>query len=172
MATGSTERGPWSLAPKQLLWKLSDSARQFRERKVLTPQAALGRKGEDLAHRYLQSSGFTVLARNYRPAGGEVEVDIVARDGEILVFVEVKTRTSADFGNPDRAIDEEKQRNIARAARAYANRAGVAWNQVRFDTISIVLNQPPSLVHNQDVFFHGRSIEGLSGTTERAVELS
>ena len=158
MATGSTERGPWSLSPKQLLWKLSDSARQVREQQMLTPDAALGRKGEDLAHRYLRSSGFAVLARNYRPAGGEAEIDIVARDGQILVFVEVKTRSSAEFGSPDRAIDLDKQKNIARAARAYANRAGVPWNEVRFDTISIVFTQPPSLVHNQDAFFDGRAI--------------
>jgi putative endonuclease len=157
MATGSTEGSSWSLDPKQLLWKLSDSARQFRERHTLTPKAATGRRGEDLAHRYLRSSGFTVLARNYRPAGGEAEVDIVARDGEIVVFVEVKTRTSSEFGDPDRAIDEAKRKNIVKAARAYSTRSGLAWSQIRFDTVSIVLTQPPSIVHNQDVFFDGRA---------------
>lgn len=158
MAAGSTERGPWSIAPKQLLWKLSDSARQFRERHTLTPQAALGRRGEDLAHRYLRSSGFTIIARNYRPSGGEAEVDIVARDNGIVVFVEVKSRRSSDFGSPDRAIDDAKQKNILKAARAYCTRAGLGWNQVRFDTVAIVFTQPPSIVHSQDVFFDGRAI--------------
>lgn len=158
MATGSTERGSWSVTPKQLLWKLSDSARQMRERQMLSPQAALGRRGEDLAHRYLRSSGLTVLARNYRPSGGEAEVDIVARDGDIVVFVEVKTRSRDDFGSPDRAIDDEKRSNIVKAARAYATRAGLTWSQVRFDTVAIVMTEPPSLVHNQDVFFDGRAI--------------
>ncbi len=158
MALGSSEKGGWSITPKQLLWKLSDSARERRERQTLTPDAALGKRGENLAHRYLRNCGFLVLARNYRPAGGEAEVDIVARDKDITVFVEVKTRSRADFGSPDRAIDEAKQRNIAKAARAYCTRAGIGWNQVRFDTIAIVLSEPPSIVHNQDAFFNGRAI--------------
>ena len=158
MATGSGQKLLGFVQPKQLLWKLSDSARQFRERHTLSPDAALGRRGEDLAHRYLRGAGFIVLARNYRPAGGESEVDIVARDGDTLVFVEVKSRSSADFGSPERAIGEEKQKHIVRAARRYAARAGIEWNQVRFDTISIVFTQPPSIVHQQDAFFEGRAI--------------
>ena len=100
----------------------------------------------------------TILARNYRPGGGESEVDIVARDGAVVVFVEVKSRRTADFGSPDRAIDSGKRKNIVRAARAFATRAGVDWNQVRFDTVSIVFTQPPSIVHQQDAFFEGRAI--------------
>lgn len=132
-------------------------ARQFRERRTLTPDAALGRRGEDLAHRYLRNAGFRVVARNYRPNDGDAEVDIVARDGETLVFVEVKTRTSAEFGSPERSIGDEKQKNIVRAARSYVSRAGIQWNQVRFDTISVVFTDPPSLVHQQDAFFNGRA---------------
>ena len=141
-----------------MLWKLSDSARQLRQRQTLSPDAALGRRGEDLAHRYLRRKGLTILARNYRPSGGETEVDMVARDGEIVVFIEVKSRSTADFGAPDRAIDGDKQKNIVRAARAYATRAGLEWNQVRFDIISIVFTKPPSIVHQQDAFFDGRAI--------------
>jgi len=99
-----------------------------------------------------------VLARNYRPDGGDSEIDIVARDGRIIVFVEVKSRTSAEFGSPDRAIDREKQKHILRAARAYATRAGIEWNEVRFDTISILFTNPPSIFHQQDAFFNGRAI--------------
>ncbi len=157
MATGSRENSTWTVAPRQLLWKVSDAARQFRERRSLTPEAALGRRGEDYAHRYLRRAGFTVLARNYRPGGGEAEVDIVARDGDVVVFVEVKSRKSAEFGMPDRAIDTEKQRNITRAARSYASKAGIPWDKVRFDTISIVFTEPPSIVHHQDAFFEGRA---------------
>ena len=102
-------------------------------------------------------AGLLVLARNYRPGGGEAEVDIVARDGDIVVFVEVKSRRSAEFGAPDRAIDSAKQRNIIRAARSYATKAGIPWNQVRFDTVSIVFTEPPSIVHHQDAFFEGRA---------------
>jgi putative endonuclease len=140
-----------------LLWKLSDAARQFRERRTLTPEAALGRRGEDLAHRYLRSAGLRVMARNYRPNAGDSEVDIIARDGDTVVFVEVKSRTSSEFGSPERAIDAEKQKHIIRAARSYATRAGIAWNQVRFDTISITFSEPPAIVHQQDAFFEGRA---------------
>jgi putative endonuclease len=146
------------VSPRQLLWKLSDSARQFRHRQILSPDAALGRRGEDLAHRYLRTKGLSVLARNYRPDGGDSEVDIVARDGGVLVFVEVKSRTSTEFGSPDRAIGHEKQKNIVRAARAFATRAGIEWSEVRFDTISIVFTKPPSIFHQRDAFFDGRAM--------------
>ena len=157
MAAGSREKSTWTVTRRQLLWKVSDAARQFRERRVLTPEAALGRKGEDYAHRYLRRAGFTILARNYRPGGGEAEVDIVARDGDIVVFVDVKSRRSSEFGAPDRAIDTTKQRNITRAARSYATKAGIPWNQVRFDTVSVVFTEPPSIIHHQDAFFDGRA---------------
>ena len=137
---------------------MSDAARQYRQNHILTPTAALGHRGEDLAHRFLQQSGFTVICRNYRTGSGDAEIDIVARDKGVLVFVEVKSRVSAEFGAPDRAIDPQKQKNILRAARSYVTRAGANWNEVRFDTISIVFTAPPSIVHHQDVFFSGRVI--------------
>ncbi len=84
-----------------------------------------------------------------------MEADIVARQGETLVFVEVKTRASEDFGSPDRAIGAEKQKNIIRAARAYVTRAGIDWSHVRFDTISVVMTDPPSLTHEKDAFSPG-----------------
>src|SRR5579875_39169 len=114
MAVTSSESARWSVQPRQLLWKLSDGVRQWRQRQTLTPEAALGRRGEDLAHRYLRSAGLTVIARNYR-AGKDSEIDIVARSGNVTVFVEVKARRSEEFGAPDRAIDQEKQKHIVRA---------------------------------------------------------
>lgn len=99
-----------------------------------------------------------MVARNYRPAGGEVEADIVARHGGIVVFVEVKSRASGDFGSPDRAVGSDKQKNIVRAARAYATRAGIEWNEVRFDIISIIFTDPPSITHLKDAFFEGRTV--------------
>ncbi len=158
MAARGSQAAKWSIAPRQLLWKLSDAARHVRETQTLTPDAALGRRGEDLAHRYLRSKGLTILSRNYRPGGGDAEIDIVARDGNITVFVEVKTRSSAEYGSPDRAIGSEKEKHILRAARAFATRAGIEWDEVRFDTISIVFTKPPSIVHQQDAFFEGRAV--------------
>ena len=86
-------------------------------------------------------------------------MDIVARDGDITVFVEVKSRSTDDFGSPDRAIDEEKRRHITSAARSYATRAGIAWSNVRFDVITVIMSAPPSITHHQDVFFQGRARE-------------
>ena len=74
------------------------------------------------------------------------------------MFIEVKSRSSTEFGSPERAIDGEKQKRIARAARSYATRAGVEWSKVRFDTVSIVFTNPPSIVHQQDAFFAGRAV--------------
>jgi putative endonuclease len=152
METGSNQGRKWALKPAQLLWKLSDRTRQFRQSQTLSPTAALGKRGEDLAHRYLERAGFKVVARNYKP-GPDSEVDIVARLGELLVFVEVKTRTSDQHSAPERNIDEDKERHILRAARAFATRAGIDWDKVRFDIISIVMNNPPTIAHYQDAFY-------------------
>lgn len=133
------------------LRRLADRAR-FRARlRRGSAAAALGAYGEDLAHRYLQSCGFTVVARNYRMAGGGAEADLVAREGEALVFVEVKTRTSEDCGAPERAIGIEKQRHMVRAALDYARRADIGWRQIRFDIVSVVAGDPPSITHLRDV---------------------
>ena len=99
-----------------------------------------GRVGEDLAHRYLRRQGCTIVARNYRTRSGSGEIDLVAWQGGTLVFVEVKTRDSQEFGAPDRAVDADKERHLRTAARDYARRAGVEWERTRFDVVSVVLN--------------------------------
>ena len=101
-----------------------------------------GRMGEDLAHRYLRRHGCTVVARNYRARSGSGEIDLVAWHGKTLVFVEVKTRASDEFGAPDRAVDAEKQANVERAARDYARRTNIDWEKTRFDIVSVVLDDP------------------------------
>jgi putative endonuclease len=147
-----------TLKTSQLLWKkLSEAARHFKRRRVLSADAALGRRGEDLAHRYLRCAGFKIIARNNH-SGGSSDIDIVARDGDITVFVEVKTRAAAEYGAPERATDSEKQKRIVRAARSYAACAGIEWSTVRFDTVSIVFSQSPAIVHQQDAFFEERAI--------------
>src|ERR1035437_10283065 len=111
-----------------------------------------GRIGEDLAHRYLRRHGCSIVARNYRPPFGGVEIDIVAWHGETLVFVEVKTRAVADCGTPDRAVDAEKREHVKRAARDYARRAGVEWDKTRFDIVGIVLEKPPRIEWIRDAW--------------------
>ena len=146
------KKSNWAIRPDQLLWKLSDHARQTRQARSLTPEAALGKQGEDLAHRYLQKAGYAVIARNYK-VGSDSEIDIVARKNDLVVFVEVKSRRSAEFGLPDRAMNQEKHRHITRGAKAYATRAGIDWSCVRFDVISVIFSRPPSILHQQDAFY-------------------
>jgi putative endonuclease len=111
-----------------------------------------GRVGEDLAHRFLRKHGCTIVARRYRPNSGGGEIDLVVWHQGTLVFVEVKTRASAEFGPPERAVDHEKQRYLAHAGQDYARRAGVEWNKVRFDIVSIVLSRPPDIQWIRDAF--------------------
>ena len=111
-----------------------------------------GRMGEDMAHRYLRARGCTVVARNYRTRSGSGEIDLVVWDGPALAFVEVKTRSSAEHGEPERAVDEEKRDRLEVAARDYARRAGVEWTKTRFDIVGIVLDKPVRIDWMRDAF--------------------
>src|SRR5947209_16776140 len=108
---------------------IADLARDRGRRRKWDSGLALGRRGEDIAHRHLQREGMTVVARNYRTATGSAEADLVAWDSDTLVFVEVKTRATADFGPPDRAVGSSKRETLVRAAADYARRAGVEWDK-------------------------------------------
>ncbi|MGB7762352.1 MAG: YraN family protein [Bryobacteraceae bacterium] len=111
-----------------------------------------GRLGEDLAFRYLRRHGCTVVARNYAARSGAGEIDLVAWEGGMLVFVEVKTRSSGDFGAPDVAVDAEKQRRIAIAAREYGSRAQVEAARMRFDIVGVMLGRPAAIAWRRDAF--------------------
>jgi putative endonuclease len=112
-----------------------------------------GALGEDLAYRYLIEHGCTVVARNYHARSGDGEIDLVAWDeAGVLAFVEVKTRSGTRFGTPDRAVDADKQRCIAAAAREYERRAHVDAAQTRFDIVSVLLADPPRVEWRRDAF--------------------
>lgn len=115
------------------LYRISDAVRRRYWR------GDHGRLGEDLAHTYLRARGCKIVARNYRTRSGAGEVDLVAWHGEALVFVEVKTRQTAEYGEPEQAVDEEKRERIRIAARDYARRAEAPFEMMRFDIVSIVL---------------------------------
>jgi putative endonuclease len=136
----------------QFLFGFFDELRHRRRRRLWEPTRAVGRRGEDLAHRHLRKHGFTVVGRNFRARSGLSELDIIAWEGDTLVFVEVKTRSSAEFGSPERAMDPDKRRKLFRGAREYARRAGVDWSRVRFDIINVLLSKPPDITHYRDVF--------------------
>ncbi len=108
------------------------------------PHIRLGREGEDTAVRHLRKSGYKVLRRNFRaPHGGEV--DIVCRHGNELVFVEVKTRSSEEFGRPFDAVDQKKRRLILRGAMKWLRLLDMPDITFRFDVVE-VLTAPPGEV--------------------------
>jgi len=95
----------------------------------------LGRRGEDAAARFLERHGCKILARGQRLRGGEL--DLVALDGRTIVFVEVKTRTSAEAGHPAEAVDEQKQRRLTRLAVTFLKRHGLLEYRARFDVVAV-----------------------------------
>jgi putative endonuclease len=112
----------------------------------------LGDRGEDLAARFLQSAGWSILLRNFRM--GRKEIDLVVRRGEIVAFVEVKTRAGAGFGHPLEAITWKKRREIQQVATAWIDRFGGAKDIYRFDAVGIRFEtgKPPSIEHVEDAW--------------------
>ncbi len=130
---------------------------QGRLRRWVWAQAQ-GRRGEDLAHRYLRRLGYTIVARNYRTRGGSAEVDLIAWDGPIVVFIEVKTRASEEFGTPDRAVDELKRHQQFRAAGEYLKVSDLNWNVARFDIVNVVIAKQTKIRHVIDAFKAGSQL--------------
>jgi putative endonuclease len=133
------------------LYGLADLLRDHARRRHLTEEHALGRRGEDIAHRFLQRAGIVIVDRNYRMSSGGGEVDLVGWEADTLVFVEVKSRQTDEFGAPDRAIGPQKQNSLIRAAREYSRHAEVRWEKVRFDIVNVVFSTPPAVTHFRDV---------------------
>jgi len=108
--------------------------------------------GEALAVEFLTRRRYAIVEVNYRKPYGEV--DIIARDGDILVFVEVKTRKSSGFGTPFEAVDSRKQRQISRIAQEYLQSHGLLETSARFDVIAIRLDgdQPAVIDHIKNAF--------------------
>jgi putative endonuclease len=99
-------------------------------------RCARGRTAEERACRHLEGMGFAVMARNYR--SGDGEIDIVARKGDLLVFVEVRSREDAAFGSPEETVGPRKRRRVIAAARRYLSQVSPAsWREARFDVIAI-----------------------------------
>lgn len=111
----------------------------------------LGNKGENLAIALLRKKGYTILAENWRFY--KYELDIVARIGETMVFVEVKTRSTDAFGNPEKSVTRQKQKHTIEAASAYLEKYEIEL-EARFDIISIVaFSNKTQIDHMEDAFF-------------------
>jgi putative endonuclease len=102
---------------------------------VTGERQALGRRGEAAARAYLKRRGLRILAENFTCAAGEI--DLVGRERDTLVFIEVKTRTSAAFGPPHLAVHRQKQRQIVRAAQWYLAEQRLADVACRFDVLAV-----------------------------------
>lgn len=142
-----------------------------RYQETTTQSLDLGRKGEELAAAYLQQLGFQVVAANFTvPVGRNrndavvsVELDLVAYEGPVLCFVEVKTRASDWFAPPTANVDLRKRRQIMRAARVYRRLFGLAEERHRFDVVSIVL-PPPDLLIEESIT--SGSVSGVKEVVE------
>lgn len=134
------------------LLKSSDWLRHLARRKHWKPELALGRRGEDLAHRFLRRRGYLIVARNYALASGDAEADLIAWHREKLVFVEVKSRSSTEFGPPDRAVSAAKMNHLRRVAREYTRKADIPMENIRFDVVTVVFAQPVEIQLELDAF--------------------
>lgn len=112
---------------------------------------ALGRFGEDVAARHLGESGLEILERNWRCRRGEI--DIVARDGDVLVFCEVKTRSGRAFGSPAEAVAGAKARRVRALASCWLAEHAHPYAELRFDVVGVVRDRDGLCVeHLRGVF--------------------
>ena len=113
-----------------------------------------GKKGEALAKQYLEERGYRILETNWRFS--RAELDLIAMQQEVLVFIEVKTRSSDYFGTPDAFVDSKKEKLMAEAAAAYMRKINHDW-EIRFDIISVLMRSEKDITieHFKDAFFPG-----------------
>ncbi len=111
----------------------------------------LGETGELLAANFLAEKGYSIIQRNFRCKAGEI--DIIAGDGDYLVFVEVKTRRSLNYGSPVEAVDMRKQQQIYRTALFYLQQNSIDNQDIRFDIIAItIMDEKPVIEHLINAF--------------------
>lgn len=112
----------------------------------------VGAWGEAEAERYLVKKGYCILEKNYRAEGGEI--DLIARDKENLVFVEVKTGTRDTFGEPEDRVDRRKQIQIGKVAMGYLMAKNIEKMDCRFDVVSVIKNASKTEIrHIEDAFW-------------------
>lgn len=121
---------------------------RFRSRGV-----SLGERGERAAARFLRRTGYHIVARHHRERFGEI--DLIATDGQAIIFVEVKTRRSGQYDHPAEAVNRQKQRRVTRAAMAYMKRHHLLNTAARFDIVAVTWPdhvRRPSIEHFPGAF--------------------
>lgn len=113
---------------------------------------SFGKEGEDLAEKLLRSKGYEIVDRNYQFGHGEI--DIIAKDKDWLVFVEVKTRTNLEYGEPEYAITRSKIKQIKKMAELYLYDKNISEADCRFDVVAILLTNEgkPIINHYENAF--------------------
>jgi len=123
----------------RLTLRALDSAAALLPHKDSGPEhLRTGRRGEEEAYFYLRRLGYVMVARNYRSPRSRSELDLIGWDGDVLCFIEVKTRTTRDIQPAEMAVDQEKQRDLSRVAREFLRKVR-GTPAFRFDIVSIYL---------------------------------
>jgi putative endonuclease len=119
---------------------------------ILDPRRLFGQEGESAAEQYLRHKGYRIVARNLRSSVGEL--DLVAEDGQVLVFVEVKARRTDAFGGAIHAVHQRKQKKLIRLAAQYLSRHHVEGRLCRFDVVLLqgTDDVAPQIEHIQNAF--------------------
>jgi len=119
---------------------------------VRTKQDSFGSWGEQAAVRFLLDQGYRIIERNFMAKPGEI--DIVAAEGNVMVFVEVKTRSSTEFGEPEEAITSQKVTHLRRVAYIYlkTNNLRIEDTAIRFDVVSIVADRETRSIKSIQLF--------------------
>ncbi|MGH7184192.1 MAG: YraN family protein [Nitrospiraceae bacterium] len=119
---------------------------------ILDPRRSVGQEGESAAEQYLRQKGYRIVGRNLRSSVGEL--DLVAEDGQVLVFVEVKARRTGAFGGAIHAVHQRKQEKLIQLAALYLARHHIKGRQCRFDVVLLqgVGTLPTQIEHIQNAF--------------------
>ena len=113
---------------------------------MINQRQELGKEGEDFAADYLQKQGYEIIDRNFECKQGEI--DIIAKDKNEYVFIEVKTRSSALYGLPKEAVDKTKKKHIYRSAEYYVYAKHLESEPIRIDVIEVYKKQGKFMVHH------------------------
>ena len=136
------------------MWKIIERLLTAEGPDKTTPRQKAGLWGEREAELHLKAKGYKILARRLR-IGRRDEIDLLARDEDALVFIEVKTRAGEDYGRPFSAVDRGKRHNLARAAVRYMNRLHPQPGSFRFDVVEVIGKQDnpnPVIRHIENAF--------------------
>jgi putative endonuclease len=116
----------------------------------MNEKAKTGKDGEEQAAEYLQGKGYEICVRNYRYK--HAEIDLIAKKGSFIVFVEVKTRSYSFYGEPEAFVDSKKAATVIGAAEQYTFENKYEGN-IRFDIVSVKTGANPEIVHFEDAFY-------------------